>query len=333
MIETSNMSQSFHKKHLILLVDDEEINRILLTSIINDRADCEILCAKNGAEAIDLSKRYQPDLIILDILMPVMTGFEVMEVLKQTKCTNHIPVIFISALSETNHEAHAFQLGACDYIHKPFHSDIVQARIGLQLKLIEQRLLLDELVHIDPLTAIANRRKFTQDFKTQWLRCLDENQPLTVAMIDIDSFKLHNDSFGHTSGDKVLKKVASTLAHTLNSISNDNDHLVARYGGEEFILLMPLTEAKDVEEIIESCRFEIEKLDVKVQNTHECTSHIHNNTLTISLGGVTCKPTKKLSPTWLLNAADALLYDAKKSGKNQVHYRNDLLNHASCLDA
>ena len=333
MIEISNMSQSFHKKHLILLVDDEEINRILLTSIIDDRGDCEILCAKNGAEAIDLSKRFQPDLIILDILMPVMTGFEVMEILKQNPCTNEIPVIFISALSETNHEAHAFQLGACDYIHKPFHSDIVQARIGLQLKLIEQRLLLDELVHIDPLTAIANRRKFTQDFKIQWLKCLDEEQPLTVAMIDIDCFKLHNDSFGHTSGDKVLKQVASTLANTINSISSNKDHLVARYGGEEFILLMPGTKASDVETIIESCRLEIEKLDVRIQATQEQAQYINNNTLTISLGGVTCKPSKKLSPNWLLNAADALLYDAKKSGKNQVHYRNELLEEVSYLDA
>lgn len=327
------MSHSFHKKHLILLVDDEEINRILLTSIINDRGDCEILCAKNGAEAIDLSKRYQPDLIILDILMPVLTGFEVMEVLKQNTCTNNIPVIFISALSETDHEAHAFRLGACDYIHKPFHSDIVQARIGLQLKLIEQRDLLDELVHIDPLTAIANRRKFTQDFKTQWLKCLAENQPLTIAMIDIDCFKLHNDSFGHTSGDQVLKQVASTLASTLNSINHNNDHLVARYGGEEFILLMPCTKAAEVKRVIELCRLEIEKLDVRIQDPQMQAHPINNNTLTISLGGVTCKPTEELSPTWLLNAADALLYDAKKSGKNQVHYRNDTLDTTHYLDA
>lgn len=333
MIETFNMSQSFHKKHLILLVDDEEINRILLTSIINDRGDCEILSAKSGSEAIDLCKRYQPDLIILDILMPGMTGFEVMESLKKDTCTHEIPVIFISALSESNHEAYAFQLGACDYIHKPFHADIVQARLGLQLKLIEQRIMLDQLAHIDPLTAIANRRKFTQDFKTQWLRCLNESLPLTVAMIDIDCFKLHNDSFGHTSGDKVLKKVASTLASTLASIGNNNDHLVARYGGEEFILLMPCTQAEDVQNIIESCRVEIEKLDVRIQQSHEQTAHFNNNTLTISLGSVTCKPTKKLSPTWLLNAADSLLYDAKKSGKNQVHYRNELLIHANCLDA
>lgn len=332
MIEISNMSQSFHKKHLILLVDDEEINRILLTSIINDRGDCEILSAKSGPEAIDLSKRYQPDLIVLDILMPEMTGFEVMEVLKNDSCTKDIPVIFISALSESNHEAHAFQLGACDYIHKPFHSDIVQARMGLQLKLIEQRIMLDQLAHIDSLTAIANRRKFTQDFKAQWLRCLDEEMPLTVAMIDIDCFKLHNDSFGHTSGDQVLKRVAATLANTIAEKSQCNDHLVARYGGEEFILLMPFSEADDVLHIIESCRKEVENLDVRIQQPHEKTSLI-NNTLTISLGGVTCKPSKELSPTWLLNAADTLLYEAKKSGKNQVHYRNELLSHSNCLDA
>lgn len=333
MIEISNMSQPFQKKHLILLVDDEEINRILLTSIIEDRGDCEILCAKNGVEAIDLCLKYQPDLIILDILMPAMTGFEVMEVLKQEASTNQIPVIFISALSETNHEAHAFQLGACDYIHKPFHADIVQARLGLQLKLIEQRLILDQLAHIDPLTSIANRRKFTHDFKNQWLKCQDENQPLTITMVDIDCFKLHNDSFGHTSGDKVLKQVAATLSSTLAALGNNKEHLVARYGGEEFILLMPNSPVEDVQHIIESCRAEVEKLDIRVQQTNDTLSSFHNNTLTISLGGITCQPKKSLSPNWLLNAADDLLYQAKKSGKNQVHYRNELLNHANFIDA
>lgn len=292
----------------VLIVDDEKSNLKILSEILKQEAN--ILIAKNGVQALTKARELEPTLILLDVVMPEMDGFDVITALKADDKTHGIPVIFITGLSDVEHEEKGFTLGACDYIQKPFHASIVKARVKLHLQLARQCRLLEELANIDPLTSLANRRKFSQVLEYEWSAAKREKTCLTILMLDIDSFKPYNDNYGHPMGDEVIQKVARVL----NEQFNRPRDFVARYGGEEFVVLLPNTPGEQVQAKMQSCCDAVRALELK----HE---YSETGVVTVSIGGASCYPCHEISILQAVEAADAHLYLAKGSGRNQVKWQ------------
>ena len=293
------------KQH-VLIVDDIPKNLQLLGNVLKSK-DLKVAFAQNGKQALEYAQTKQPDLILLDIMMPEMDGYEVCRRLKDNDLTKDIPIIFVSALGEADDEYYGFKLGGVDYITKPFNPKIVQVRVANYLRLKRKTDLLEQLSSIDGLTEIPNRRRFDEIFEKEWARAMRSQIYLSLIMIDIDYFKQFNDTYGHAKGDQCLRKVAMTLK---NSVQRPAD-FVARYGGEEFVVLLPETEVKPAENIAEQLRSNIH--DLKITHENSKVSEF----VTISSGIATTIPVRDLSANKLNEMADQCLYDAKEKGRNR----------------
>lgn len=295
----------------VLVVDDEKQNRNLLAELLKD--DCRVILAKNGDQALERTHEQKPDLILLDVLMPEMSGYQVIHILKKNDETRHIPIIFISALDSPADEERGLDLGAVDYITKPFHPSIVRKRVRNHLQSVHQRHLLESLAMIDSLTEIANRRRYNEVLENEWRRGERSRSPLSLAIIDVDHFKVYNDHLGHAEGDHVLRKIAGTLR---NFVRRPGD-LIARYGGEEFVLILPNTDATAATRIANEIRASIEAL---------CLPHPNSPVsryVTVSLGGTTLIPNGGEIDPRFFQEADAALYAAKAEGRNRAFWRDE----------
>lgn len=290
----------------ILIVDDEPLNIEVLSETIEDLGD--ILFATSGQAAIDLCIQQQPDLVLLDVMMPEMDGYEVCKKLKALPETKDIPVIFATALSDENDEAKGFEIGAVDYVTKPISAPIVIARVRNHLELKRYRDYLEQIAFIDGLTAIPNRRRFDEHFQSEWQRGVRREASLAVLMIDIDFFKPFNDHYGHQAGDDCLVKVAQALA---SSVHRPGD-LVARYGGEEFVCVLPDTDLAGAEIIANTLRKSVNALKVPHEFSN-VTDHV-----TVSIGAAAVKLEQSMKPEELVEKADNNLYEAKESGRDRV---------------
>lgn len=295
-------------KQSVLVIDDEKINLKIIGDILND--DVCIMMAKSGEQGIRKAIEYQPDLILLDVLMPEMDGFETMTRLRHDARTSAIPVIFVTALNDSSHEEKALLMGASDYIQKPLHTNIVQARVRLHLQLIKQRKMLEELANIDPLTSLANRRKYQDVIAHEWQAAILNQDCISLFVIDIDNFKQYNDCYGHATGDKVLQQVAAVLAHQVS-----DKGLVARYGGEEFVILLPRHSREIAIDVARRCMQGVEALNLAY--SHENFS----GKVTVSVGGSTKSPSLGCKSDDFFDAADDMLGFAKKSGKNRILWK------------
>lgn len=293
----------------ILVVDDEPINIQALGNLLKE--DYRIRIANNGEKALAIiqdDRQPLPDLILLDIQMRGIDGYEVCRHLKEDPKTNTIAIIFVTARDATSDEEYGLNLGAVDYIIKPFNPPIVRARVRTHMNLKRKTDLLEQYALLDGLTGIPNRRHFDQAFEIEQRRSLRDNQPLSVVMIDIDHFKLFNDHYGHGAGDQCLQKVATTLNVNLLRPADQ----VFRYGGEEFIVLLPNTDAQGAVDLAERLRIAVEDLAIR---------HQYSNTVpivTLSLGTATLNP-PDTSSIPVLKHADEALYAAKKAGRNRTH--------------
>ena len=299
-------------KQQILIADDERFNLNILVDIL--KPDYKVIVAKNGKQALERAKSNPPDLILLDIMMPEMDGYEACKNLKENKQTKDIPVIFITAMKEVGNEAKGFDLGAVDYITKPFKAAIVMARVKVHLKMKWQADMLRKMASIDVLTEIPNRQKFKETFDKEWNRAVRNKTPFSVAFMDIDFFKQYNDAYGHGRGDKCLKEIAQAL---VDSIRRPTD-FVARYGGEEFIAVLPETDISGAMTIAEVMRSNVELLKIPHAQS------VPLDHVTISIGVSSVFPGSGFSDAALVSvvaAADGMLYKAKAAGRNQVQCR------------
>ncbi len=296
------------EKATILIVDDMPKNIRVLMETLGD--EYKMIASKSGESALEKARAAPaPDLILLDIMMPGMDGYEVCRILKEDKITRSIPVIFISAASEPVDEAKAFQLGAVDYVTKPFSPMVVRARVKTHIDLKRKTDQLRELTSIDGLTQIFNRRKFDAMLIQEWKRAHRNGEYLSLLMIDIDHFKQYNDHYGHVRGDECLKQVAGTLT---NALKRPGDFL-ARYGGEEFAAILPKTDLDGAMVIAEQLR----KATLALNITHQISSTA--DCLTISVGVAATQPyNSKISSLDLVHAADKMLYIAKEKGRNRA---------------
>ncbi|MDZ4202294.1 MAG: diguanylate cyclase [Gallionella sp.] len=295
------------KNPLILIVDDTPTNIQVLAESL--RADYRVRVAGSGKVAFEIiAKVGAPDLILLDVMMPDMDGYEVCRRLKQAPETKNVPVIFVTAKADAVDEEYGLSLGAADYIAKPFHLPIVAARVRNHINLKIKTDLLESQAMLDGLTNIPNRRRFDETLESEWKRALRFGTPLSLVMADIDYFKRYNDNYGHGVGDECLKKVAAALA---SSIDRPSD-LVARYGGEEFMMILPGTDAAGARAIAERFRSHVESLRIP----HEYSDA--SNCVTVSVGLVCINPTIDMALVEALKKADEMLYQAKESGRNRV---------------
>ncbi|EDZ63466.1 response regulator receiver modulated diguanylate cyclase [Sulfurimonas gotlandica GD1] len=287
------------EKAVVLIVDDVASNVQILAEVLKD--EYHIKVAVDGRSAIELStKKPYPDLILLDVNMPDMDGYDVLRELKRCVGSDSVPVIFVTGNDTEEDEEKGLLLGAVDYIKKPIHPAIVKARVRTQVTLKKQR---DELIYNavhDQLTGLYNRNHLVLEGERKFSRAFRKNDKLSVMMIDIDHFKIVNDTHGHLTGDLVLKEVASLLIQ-----DNRTEDFSARFGGEEFIVVLDGCSKEDAKEKAETLRKKIEELnpaDIKVTASF----------------GISELNKEHNSFESLLRAADSALYSAKSSGRNCV---------------
>lgn len=294
-------------KSSILIVDDIPANIKVLGESL--KADYRIRLATDGERALRMAtSATPPDIILLDIVMPKMDGYEVCQRLKEDPTSKNIPVIFITAMAEEEDETKGLACGAVDYITKPFSLPIVRARVKTHLELKRHRDTLEALSTRDGLTGIPNRRRFDEVLRIEWLRGQREGVPLSLIMIDIDHFKLYNDNYGHIEGDDCLRKVASGLATAMSRPAD----FIARYGGEEFAVILPMTDHDGAVTVAETLLEKIRELNLPHRNS------LVAERVTISLGIATMLPIREASPTILVDRADKALYTSKVAGRNRV---------------
>ncbi len=293
-------------KLMILLVDDAPTNIQMLNETLKD--GYHLFFATNGKDALRIAAESLPDLVLLDVIMPEMDGYEVCRALKADPSLRNIPIIFITAMNQQEDEAIGLELGAVDYITKPFNPTIVRLRIRNQIELKRQRDLLARLSHLDGLTGIPNRRALDDIMEREWRRGTRSLKPLSLLMLDIDHFKAYNDRCGHLAGDDCLRTVAQTLKSPLGRAAD----IVGRYGGEEFLAILPETDAAGAWVVAEEIRAAVSNLAL----AHPASPQ--GNTVTVSIGIATAVAHREQHHTCLLEAADRALYQAKQEGRNRV---------------
>jgi diguanylate cyclase (GGDEF)-like protein len=295
-----------NKRQTVLIVDDMVTNIEILDEVLGD--EHEVLFATSGKDAIELATDQLPDVILLDVVMPDMDGYEVCARLKENDKTRDIPVIFITAMNQEEEESKGLNAGGIDYIAKPIRPFIVKARVRNHLELKRYRDSLRELSTLDGLTGIANRRKFDESLEYEW-RCARRKQiPISLLMMDIDFFKAYNDHYGHLAGDDCLKRVARILCEVARRPAD----LPARYGGEEFALLLPETDAQGAMLVAKRFQEMIEN-----QNIPHAFSSLAGH-VTLSLGVATTIPLDSQLSSYLIKSADESLYMAKQGGRNRI---------------
>ena len=297
---------SSHGKPKLLVVDDQPINIQVMHQVFG--ADYQVFMATNGEQALSICQANPPDLVLLDVVMPGMDGFEVCTQLKNNPATRNIPVIFVTAHSDAAQETHGLSVGAVDFISKPVNPAVVRARVKTHLTLKFQSDLLRNLVFLDGLSGVFNRRYFDQQLAVEWARAARNHTALSLIMVDVDHFKLFNDRYGHQAGDDCLRQIALTLKSSLRRPTD----LVARYGGEEFACILPETGFEDALAITQ----EMER-QVRAQKIPNEFSQF-DGVVTASLGLAICTVQPGGDPAALIGLADAQLYQAKQAGRGRV---------------
>lgn len=308
----------------ILIVDDLSQNIMALEALISDMG-VEVVTALSGNDALRLSLKHDFALILLDVQMPGMNGFEVARLIRANPKTSHFPIIFVTAgMKDLIDQIEGYETGAVDYLMKPFEPVILRSKVKVFKELYQQRKVIEKFYNnleqiveertaelkeanqiiskqaaTDELTKLYNRRFFNEQLPTAMSAARRHNLPLSIIMIDLDHFKQVNDSFGHSEGDNVLREFADVLREMIRA-----EDIVARWGGEEFIMILPHTTLEAAEALAERIR-------------GACKMHtvgMHGMTASFGVAELTCGE----SEDSLIRRADDAMYLAKKEGRNRV---------------
>jgi len=316
---------SEERKFRILVVDDVPVN-IQLQRAYLEAMGYDVLEAEDGLQALEIAHKEHPDLILLDVMMPNMNGFEVCQRLKGDPATQFIPVVMVTALNEVSDRIRGIEAGADDFISKPFNKLELLARVRSLLRVkqlhdeLEEKIRelerarekLQELAITDGLTGLYNYRYFRERLLNEVARAERHGLNLSVVMMDIDFFKHYNDTHGHPAGDEVLRVIGEILRRNVRKID-----VAARYGGEEFALILVETSGPNARLVADKLRKLVENYPFPHREEQP------NGRLTIS-AGVATYPEDGGSAEELIAAADQYLYEAKKTGRNRVIARQDV---------
>ncbi|RRJ82983.1 diguanylate cyclase domain-containing protein [Aestuariirhabdus litorea] len=295
------------EKQSVLIIEDEEVNIRVLGQILSREFNIDV--ATCGRDALVRAEQDEmPDLILLDVTMPDIDGYELCRQLSDNEKTRHIPIILITSEDQEKQEAYGLSLGAVDYIVKPFSVPVLVARVRTHLQLKRQRDMLSDLSVHDSLTGLYNRRKFDGYIEAEWRRACRNQTSLALVMLDVDLFKAYNDHYGHMAGDRCLQRIADCL---LANIQRSGD-LLARYGGEEFVAVLPELDRHDATVLAQKLCDAVAALTVP----HAASTVADHVTLS---GGVAAMvPDIDMPSSQLIEAADSALYAAKKAGRDCV---------------
>ncbi|NBJ92301.1 diguanylate cyclase [Parablautia muri] len=294
----------------ILIVDDSLLQATHLRNILGDEYDITI--AQTPEEGLRQASSDSYSLILLDVVMPGMDGFTLLKKLQEEVITRSVPVILITSLSDVESEQKGLVLGAVDYIVKPFHELIIKARVNTHIKLYNYRRQVEYQSQTDQLTGVANRRQHDLCSATKWNEATRLQVPFSICMFDIDYFKRYNDTFGHPAGDKVITAIAKEISSYLKRTTD----FFARYGGEEFVGFLMGDDSNKAFEHLKKIRQAVE--DLHIPHDPEVAQWV-----TVSIGGITIVPQEDKSYDFYLKIADAMLYDAKKYGRNRVVWADE----------
>jgi diguanylate cyclase (GGDEF)-like protein len=310
----------------ILVVDDSATIRAGLRIQLT-RMQHEVLEAENGERALEMWGAQRPDLVLIDVMMPVMDGYEAARRMRAAGQDDWAPIIFLSSMEADQDLERAIEAGGDDYLVKPVSAVVLSAKIRAmhRLETMRRRLLevsrelaasnrqLEMLSRQDGLTGLANRRYFDAYLATEIRRASRSGEPLSLILIDIDYFKLYNDAYGHQGGDECLKRVAGCMQAVCQRAAD----LAARYGGEEFVLVLPNTAPEGARIVANSLAAAIAALEI----THVGSKV--NDFLTLSQGIATLLPGTELGPDILIEHADQALYRAKERGRNRAEMHGE----------
>lgn len=286
----------------ILIIDDAEDAHVLLRKKLGDEG-YETISAYNGREGLAEARSSAPALIILDLDMPTMDGFEVLRELKDDEALMHTPVIVLSGSSNSQDMITGLELGAVDFVSKPFDFAELRARVRSAIRIHKLMGMLAQRAQIDGLTGLWNRAFFDRQLETEISDCRRSGRPLMLAFCDLDRFKGINDSYGHPAGDAVLEGFGRILQSELRQ-----HDLACRYGGEEFAIILLGTTIEEAESVLERVRTRLER--------HAWPLH-PERAVTASFGLVSWLGEEE-SAEGLVTRADAALYQAKSRGRNRV---------------
>ncbi len=306
---------------VVLLVDDQMMVAEGIRRMLASEEDIEFHYCAEPKKAVAMALEIRPTVILQDLIMPDMDGYTLVNDYRAEPGTQNIPVIVLSTKEDPKDKSKAFERGANDYLVKlPDRIELVarirahsrsylahQALRETQAKLEQSNAELKKLSCLDGLTGIANRRRLDEFLRTECLRSVRDDTPLSLILIDIDFFKPYNDHYGHIAGDECLRQVARSLDEAVQRASD----LIARYGGEEFAVILPNTDLNGAERIARDLCEKIRSLEIP----HEYSRVA--DIVTISLGVVSRVACENLSPSDLINLADAALYEAKETGRNR----------------
>jgi diguanylate cyclase (GGDEF)-like protein len=295
-----------------ILIAEDDAHIAELIKIILEAKNYTTHWAKDGQEAVQEANRLKPDLILLDVMMPKLNGYEVLRSIKEKEELKHIPVIFVTVRGETDSKVVGLRLGGNDYITKPFDLDELIARVETALRikgendhLRAQNRRLSELSMTDPLTGLYNRRYLMERFHEEIERAKRYQYPVSCLLVDVDDFKLLNDAHGHMKGDQVLQQLAIIMKNTNRVVD-----ILARYGGEEFLLILPQTNLGGAEAVGERYRQQVQNAQI-FQNDPTLR-------LTVSLGAAAYSTEAIGTEEELLRQASEALLEAKRLGKNRI---------------
>lgn len=299
-------------KQTLMVVDDYQSNLQAMNALFEFQY--HMVLQDNANDAINYATQHDVDLILLDVDMPVMDGYEACTAFKSNHMTSHIPIIFVTAADSSDDEAKGLLLGAVDYVVKPVNLTILRARVRNHMELIYYRKQLEILSCVDGLTGASNRRQLDTMLLQHYASTIRFGHCLTMLMIDIDDFKAYNDTYGHVKGDQCLK----TIAHTIISVRRRETDIVGRYGGEEFAVILPDTDAAGGLVVANMVLKRIQQLKIE----HAGSSSHKIVTVSIGLAVFEAKHQDHQDVTLeaLVEQADQQLYKAKHSGKNCVSY-------------
>ena len=315
--EPENPTQHEEGTEIVLLIDDcYDVYRLLRARLRSESID--LIGVTSGAEGLQSALDIKPSIILLDLDMPEMDGFEVLRHLKGDPRTLGIPVIVLSGIQSPHDQVTAFDLGAVDYITKPFELTELRIRVRSALRLFSLMRMLEQKAQIDGLTGLWNRAHFEERWEHEIERSRRHGNPTSLAILDLDHFKTINDTYGHPAGDSVIQGLSKIIQRQARG-----SDICCRYGGEEFAIIMPETSPEDARVLCERIRVELE-------NTSWARHPKRTVTLSCGIAGVAEGETPDKS-AWL-EAADKALYASKEGGRNRITV-TDLAGNATLRQA
>ena len=343
MSNTNDLPSFGNHPIIVMLVDDQPFVAEAIRLQLESDLDINFHYCANPDQAIATALEIRPTVILLDIMMPEVDGLALLRYFRANPKTRDVPVILLSSRGEARVKADGFDAGANDYLIKlpdrieliariRYHSNAYIVRLQRdeayralresQKKLAETNLELLRLVNVDSLTGLANRRHFDESLFIEWKRAARNGKPLSVLMLDIDYFKAYNDTYGHLKGDEALRQVADIIRTSVMRPADQS----SRYGGEEFVVILPETEVEGAVQLAEEIRSRVEALGIPHVGSEASA------TLTLSIGVAGGIPSESQEPLWLVNCADAALYQAKQGGRNRVQV-GSCAQHPTCVQA